>query len=132
MVSAETTRRLLRHAGLESGAGSLVPPLASCTAPDSPDADYLADAVADLLGALKRLNHELNGTVPSQSEAKVPEIPRDVAYAVTEVARMLRDVPGSDAQRSAWRVDTAWSAVLAGDIDDIGRHLAEEETARSG
>ena len=120
MVSAETTRRLLRHAGLAGGEGSLVPSIAACTRSGSPDADYLADAVADFLTALTSVNHELSE----------PEVPRDVAYAVVQVAAMLREHSSDFARRAAWRVDTAWSAVLAGDVDDLHRYLTEEESKR--
>ena len=44
-----------------------------------------------------------------------------------EVARMLRD---AGADRSARKVDTAWLAVLAGDVDDVREHVAQEESAR--
>jgi hypothetical protein len=49
-----------------------------------------------------------------------------VAYSVAEVARMLRE---ASADREAWQVETGWLAVLAGDIDDVGQHVAEEEAA---
>jgi hypothetical protein len=50
-----------------------------------------------------------------------------MAYAVAEVARMLRE---ADADREAWQVETGWLAVLAGDVDDVRQHITEEETAR--
>lgn len=32
--------------------------------------------------------------------------------------------------RAAWLAETAWLAVLAGDIDDLHQHLVEEEGSR--
>jgi len=41
---------------------------------------------------------------------------------------MLRDF-GDD--HSAWMVETAWLAILAGDIDDLREHIALEDAVRS-
>jgi hypothetical protein len=85
-------------------------------------------AVADFMDALDALNHELNGAVPSAAvSAEADAVSREAAYAVAEVARMLRDA-GAEREESA--VHTGWLAVLAGDIDDVRQHVAEEEAAR--
>lgn len=63
---------------------------------------------------------------------------RDLVYAIAEIDRMLRSygVGVSDGARRAqaakatWRIETAWRAVLAGDIDDLRQHLAEESATR--
>jgi hypothetical protein len=77
---------------------------------------------------LQALNHELNGPQPStQVSGKAESIPRSAAYAVAEVARMLGDAAHVI---HAWEVDTAWLGVLAGDVDDLRRHVTEEHEAR--
>jgi hypothetical protein len=49
-------------------------------------------------------------------------------YAITEIIRMLDDdLRTTDA---AWAVETTWSAVLAGDFDDLAEHLRHEHPAR--
>jgi hypothetical protein len=62
-----------------------------------------------------------------------------VVYAVAEITSLLRKhapfSTGTDATqglaRATWLVETAWLAVLAGDIDDLHAHLSEEEAMRS-
>jgi hypothetical protein len=105
-----------------------VVPQTVSAATSAADPAEIEAAVSDFLSALDAYNSELNGPVPaSTSGSGLDAVPRDVAYAVGEVARMLREC-GDD--RSAWRVETAWLAVLAGDIDDVREHLAEEEASR--
>jgi hypothetical protein len=90
---------------------------------DGDPADIEA-ATTDFISALDEYNRDLNGQVPSASvDSGDDSISRVVAYAVAEVARMLR---ANGSVGPALRVETAWLAVLAGDIDDIGAHLAEE------
>jgi hypothetical protein len=92
-------------------------------------------AFADFVSVLSRLNVELNGETPSESAGTGPAtISTDVAYAVAEVSRILREkadaTSSPEARDGAWRVDTAWLAVLAGDIDNLEQHLADEAEAR--
>ena len=55
-------------------------------------------------------------------------MPRDVAYAVSEIARLL----GNTAHVvEAWEVDVAWNAVLAGDVDDLREHIDHERRANA-
>lgn len=139
MVSRDTTSRLRWHAGLEEGGATEIPSISSCTWPANTSGQQLDQAVADFLVALATLNRELNGTIPSEGKSAADAIPRDVAYAVAEVTAQLRE--HADAQdasdqapassRAAWQVETAWRAVLAGDIDDIEQHLREEERMRA-
>jgi hypothetical protein len=82
----------------------------------------------DLIDALQRLNTELNGDPPSESGAGADSVPREIAYAVAEITRALRKAAQPDA---AWKVDAAWNATLAGDIDDLGSHLNEEGPERA-
>lgn len=88
----------------------------------------MEEALRDFLAAMQRLNIELNGQVPSSTVGENnADVPTALAYAVGEVARMLRD---ARRDADAWAVDTAWLAVLAGDIDDVAGHVAEERAAR--
>jgi hypothetical protein len=119
------SERIVWHAGL-SADGGLAPGSVSA-ATSSGDQAAIEAATTDSLRALDDYNRDLNGPVPSSSIGGSGMVPRDVAYAVAEVARMLRD---SGADQSAWRVESAWLAVLAGDIDDVREHLAQEEAAR--
>jgi hypothetical protein len=123
MVTAETVRLLRWHAGLEGDAldGASV---SGATAV----AGAVAAAVADCLRVLGSLNVELNGPHPSgHTSLRADAVPRGAAYAVSEVSRMLRAAGRDDA---AWQVDTAWNAVLAGDVDDVAKHVAGEQRAR--
>jgi hypothetical protein len=98
------------------------------TVPGEDDAEGRRAAVDDFIATLGRLNRELNGEMPSASTSGVQAmVPASVAYAVAEVARMLREYPDS---RNAWRVETAWLAVLAGDIDDVETHVDDEYRTR--
>ena len=134
MVSSETTRRLRWHAGLEANDDDAEASVSACTAPGSSSQESLGRAVADFIAALSQLNHELNGDVPSESGRETESVSIDIAYAVAEVARFLRergDQSGDAAAReAAWLVDTAWLAVLAGDIDNLDEHLKDVEAAR--
>jgi hypothetical protein len=115
-----------------------VPSIAECLSAGGSE-DELEHSLADLLAGLEALNHDLNGVVPSESPSAADTIPLDVVYAVTEVLAQLRahanaatSGRASALSRALWRAETAWRAVLAGDIDDLNEHLAEEETMRGG
>jgi hypothetical protein len=123
MANPDTIDRLRWHAGLDDLDDTSVPSVASVTYPDG-RTPGLERAVADFIASLERLNHELNGACPSDATAASDSISRKAAYAVAEVVRML-DGHG-DAERERWLVETAWLAVLAGDIDDLQAHVAEE------
>jgi hypothetical protein len=85
-------------------------------------------AMTDLLQTLRALNVELNGSTPSGAASeRSGEIPRTVAYAVSEISDRLRRKNRPEAARA---VDIAWNAVLAGDIGDIATHVRDE--ARAG
>jgi hypothetical protein len=128
MVSAELVHRIRWHAGLTNEAVSSVPSIAEATWEARGQSEILASALRDFLTALSRLNHELNGPVPSEAASATMDIPRNVAYAVAEVLRLLRD--NDEASDAAWLVEAAWQAVLAGDIDDLEQHLVEERAPR--
>jgi hypothetical protein len=137
MTNFDTIEKRIRwHAGLaEEPAGGGVSIAAWLDAPDRTESG-LRRGMSDLLAAMTQLNVELNGAVPSESTAASDAVPRSIAYAIGEITRMLRDVAGSDSDHlseiswAAWSVDTAWLAVLAGDIDDLQGHLANGATMR--
>lgn len=137
MVTEATTSRLRWHAGLQEAAEH-VPSIASSTWPRGRLQDGLQEALIDCLRTLGSLNGELNNQARPGEVARAADVPRSVAYAVAEIVRVIRDSQ-HDAQdqhnaavlgRAAWRIETAWSAILAGDVDDIERHVEEEEAAR--
>jgi len=135
-----TTARLCWHAGIGGPAVVDGTSVASCTWHPKQISSQLDTAVQDFTRTLATLNHELNGSVPSRGGEREDAVPRNLTYAVTEVLRMIRElgrrtVPVGERERierAAWRAETAWSAVLAGDIDSIEEHLALEEAARFG
>ena len=123
MVSPDTVRLLRWHAGLQDNA--LDPEAVSGA---TAAGQRVGEAVTGFLLVLEQVNRELNGPRPSERiGVGTDDVPRDVAYAVSEVTRMLRDAEAHDA---AGRVDTAWNAVLAGDIDDLAEHVALEHRPR--
>jgi hypothetical protein len=134
-VSDELSQRLRWHAGLEEAPDASGPSISSCIEWDGRVDANLERSVADFIAALSQLNVELNGKRPSQAGARATHISREVVYAVAEVVRLLRDVAGQGDQSAvasdaAWSIETAWRAVLDGDIDDIDEHVAEESRAR--
>lgn len=94
----------------------------------------LEAAFDSLMRSLSRLNTELNGVVPSESAQRNGTIPSRLAYAVAEIGRMSREARDKVASPifrdlidgKLRRMEVAWLAVLAGDIDDIKGHLEEE------
>ena len=137
MITEETMKRLRWHAGLAerpSGAGGT--PVAGCIGASDASSSELEPAMSDLFEALGLLNVELNGRLPSESRTATDAVPRSIAYAVAEISRMLRDAAGrgrddrSELAGHAWRVDTAWLAVLAGDVDDLLSHVNDEAAMR--
>jgi hypothetical protein len=67
------------------------------------------------------------GTVSAATSAGTPW---QIEAAVSDFISALNDYNRAD--QPAWRVETAWSAVLAGDIDDLREHLSGEESALGG
>jgi hypothetical protein len=96
----------------------------------SRDRPQIEAATGDFIEALDEYNRSLNGRIPSAGTGDAGEdvVSRGAAYAAVEASRMLRDAGADDCAR---RVDIAWAAVLAGDIDDIRQHVALEDSARS-
>ena len=127
-VSEPTAERLRWHAGLITGdafAGSAS--LDELLFAREPGSAEFGAAIDDVLRTLQSLNVELNGEVPSSSISMTPaDVPRGVAYSVSEITSRLRAKGQTDA---ASAVDVAWNAVLAGDIDDVVAHVREERDA---
>jgi hypothetical protein len=119
VISKHTRQRLRWHAGLDAD------PLDPLSVSGSLAAGRGVErAVNDFLGVMSQLNREMNGEVPSEVVTGDDDlVPRDVAYAVSEVARQLGDTAHVI---EAWEVDVAWNAVLAGDIDDLAEHIEHE------
>jgi hypothetical protein len=128
--------RLRWHAGLQEIETADSPSVASSTWPRGQVSKALQPAVVDCLRTLAAVNLELN----REGRRPVADVPRGLAYAVAEIVRMIREChehasEQRDAKvlaRAAWRVETAWSAVLAGDVEDIQEHVKQEEAARFG
>lgn len=140
MISAGTTHWLRWHAGLESDLdGVHSTSVAEGLDRPDPSGERLENAIADLLDAMAVLNTELNGAVPSKSFEREDKISLAIVFAVAEIVNLLRQrasrhgatETAQNAASAAWRVEAAWLAVLHGDIDDLGVHLAEEEAMRN-
>ena len=135
MVSKKTITRLCWHAGLSEGGGQDVPSVASTTWPEGHLNPGFRDAMKDCLKVISALNFELNHPGAGVSDM---ELPRVVAYAVVTITLMIRDSQyhsldqheAAVLDRFAWRIEAAWAAVLAGDIEDIEEILILEESAR--
>jgi hypothetical protein len=137
MITAGTTQWIRWHAALEDRRARVgTVSIAECLGTDSVSRENLGKAVSDLLEALAQLNVELNGDVPSENIAANEAVPRAIAYAVAEIDRMLTEATdrgrdeSSEASLSAWQLRTAWLAILAGDVDDLLGHLANEAAMR--
>jgi hypothetical protein len=76
---------------------------------------------------LEVLNIEMNGNPPSESDEAEAAVPRTLVYSVGEVIRQLRE---SGAATEAVIAETAWLAVLAGDIDDLRSHARREQATQ--
>ena len=126
-MSESASERIKRHGGI--GDGEAVNPLTVAGATGRRDRAEIHAATADLVAALADFNYEVNGSTPSMHVSGRQEtVQRDVVYAVAESVRMLREAA---AVEQAEDVETAWLAVLAGDIDDVREHVALERRFRS-
>jgi hypothetical protein len=127
-MSESASGRIKRHAGIGISATDNARTVSAATG--RRDADEIAAAAVDLVAALAAFNHELNGPSPSaETGAQADDVEREVVSAIAESARMLRE---ADAVQCAEDVESAWLAVLAGDIDDVGEHVASERRMRAG
>ena len=134
MVTSTTIERLRWHAGLHRIDAGDAPSIASSTWPRGHMSKAFNQAVEDCLTTLVTLNRELN----HEGSSPVAEVPRKLVYAMTEISWIIREcsekareeTEASLFSRAAWRLETAWSAVIAGDIEDILNHVRLEEAAR--
>jgi AcrR family transcriptional regulator len=113
--------------------------------------DISSDGLADSLWRyrndrvkpdLRRVCHEIVGLIAeagmSRGEWSPGWVPSDLAYSVAEISAQLLqlaiDSPDRavqlDAGLSGWHIASAWEALLAGDIDDVVRHVAMESSTR--
>lgn len=128
-----TIARLRYHAGLEEQEAVDIPSLAEVLW----RRESFEKSIDDVFRVLQILNLEMNGTLPSRTIDGEQCFPRKLIYAITEIIALLRKTAGksqgdltrNELNKAAWRVETAWSAILAGDIDDLLAHVAEEEAA---
>jgi hypothetical protein len=118
--SNQTIIWIQQHAGLRDTHRASV---SGVTGAEPVDREALGEALDDFVAALQALNIEMNGDTPSESYEGDANVPRTVAYSVGEVIRLLRDSGDDSGARIA---ETAWLAVLAGDIDDVRQHVREE------
>jgi hypothetical protein len=138
MFGQTTMEHVSWHAGLRDVEED-APSIASTTWPRGRVTNELDSAVSDCLRTLAVLNRELNNASHSDSASTTDLIPRQLVYAMTEITRMLREcqVAAKSQQDAAtfaqavWRIETAWSAVLAGDAFELLDYVAQEELARN-
>lgn len=136
-MNATLLSRLRWHAGLEESYEGDQPSISASTWKANFSATSIGRATSDVVDLLEELNKDLNGSTPSESTDYAENIPRSLAYAMSEILLLLRDsrndLPSQSndlTRRSLWTIETAWNAVLAGDIDNLREHLAYEEAAR--
>ena len=121
---------LRRHAGFDANVKLDVLPLVDALDQNLP----LNASLNDVLRLMQSINVEMNGQVPSESFDSTLQLPRILVYTVQELIRILRQAkyklnPDTDKLLpfAAWKLETAWLAVLAGDIDDIFEHITAEQ-----
>jgi hypothetical protein len=126
-MSESASDLIKRHAGIGDSATNNARTVSAAT--ERGDADGIDAAAVDLVTALAEFNHELNGPSPSaETGAPSDRVERQVVYAIAESLRMLGE---ADAVQRAEDVESAWLAVLAGDIDDVAEHVAIERRMRA-
>lgn len=129
--------RIRWHAGLDGAYEGDIVPLCLCAIEPTNGVEKFDASLIDFIDTLSKLNIELNGSLPSDRCSEHREwLPRSLVYAVTEVIRSLRErrekavLQLKAADRALWCAETAWSALLSGDIDNLWQHLEQEESWR--
>lgn len=120
--------KLCWHAGLAHLASPRSSSISDCTWLPNGKQQELGQAAEDLFSTLESVNEVLNGELPSEDEGMGDVIPRRAAYAVSEILRLLREFESEGSEPSSIRVsleirrrlEVAWNAILAGDIDELG------------
>jgi hypothetical protein len=129
VATDSTTRRLRAHAGLGE-LGAVAGPTVSEAIIEPVNADDLGAALSSFIDALDALNHEINGAEPSAVlSRKASVVSRDAAYAIAEVAPMLRD---ASCERDAWAVDENCDGSRARDADRLPIRPASGRQADTG
>ncbi|NJL26805.1 MAG: hypothetical protein HC897_02460 [Thermoanaerobaculia bacterium] len=134
MISEKTIEWARWHAGLIELKDEGVPSMADCLWNKSELSARLPLVGANVIQLFETINFEFNGPTPSEVIKKEHFLPRALVYAIAEILSMLRiyregeDDPAlvSLLAHVLRQLETAWCAVLAGDIDDITEHLEQE------
>ncbi len=103
----------------------------------------LDDIVADIIECLDHLNRQANQE-GAGAQAHGRMIDRQVVYAVSGIVWACLDkalelrrtdatsTTASDLLSVAWRVQCAWDALVAGDVESLQSHVLSELEARIG
>lgn len=126
-------KRLQQHSGLVETARDTLCEFTSSALQGEP-APNIELITADIITCLQQLNLQRPKADP----------PLALVYAMSgiigECLSTIRKLEGSptairtakDLIRASWRIQCAWDAFLAGDIDDLQEHVELEEGARFG
>jgi hypothetical protein len=130
----ETLHFLRWHAGIERDGPSDQPSIVSVTSKPVNKKSLIEKAASDVVHLLEKMNHDLNGPKPSAVSVKTPTLPRHAVFVVEKLRRMLKDAAdqcgGADQEAllsAEARISSAWSAVVAGDIDDVVKYTDEQD-----
>jgi hypothetical protein len=97
---------------------------------------------ADIIDCLDRLNRQVNQEAGAEAQSRMMD--RQIVYAASGIVGAcldkvmeLRRIDAQSAMASdllgvAWRVQCAWDALVAGDVESLQSHVALEEEARFG
>ena len=110
---------------------------------DQSDID-LDESTDEIIDCLESVNLYINGQIPSESIGyHQQQLPTLLVATLSEIEMLCLDtllrveqrkgikVPSSVMLRKTlWRIECAWNAILAGDIDNIREHVELEENAR--
>ena len=101
------------------------------------------DAItADIIDCLDRLNRQMNPEAGAEAQCRMMD--RQIVYAVSGIVWACLDkamelrradaqsAMASDLLSAAWRVQCAWDALVAGDVESLPSHVASEQEARVG
>lgn len=87
-----------------------------------------------LLSCLEGINHIYNGDKPSLNADKENWFDRRIVFAMSKIVCHAIETAihskSSDLLMLTWRISFLWQAIAAGDIDDLGSDLANDETNR--
>ena len=141
MQADEIVFRLQEHSGLPIGksqlCGKSLAELARAGRGGGTDIT-IESAVQDILACFESLNEHCRSSNTSEEM-----ITRRLVYAVSGIQMLLNEwafflakEEGTahklllDVLIAAWKIGSAWDAVLAGDIDDVEQHITWEADAK--